>query len=71
MGLGLGVGMAAARMMAESMAPSQSQAAPQQAQPAAAPDPVATLKKLKDMLDQGLISQTEYDAKKNDILSRM
>jgi len=34
-------------------------------------DPVVKLKQLKDMLDGGLISQAEYDAKKADILSRM
>jgi membrane protease subunit (stomatin/prohibitin family) len=36
-----------------------------------ADDPVATLKKLKDMLDMGLIEQSEYDAKKMEIMSRM
>ena len=34
-------------------------------------DPVASLKKLKDMLDLGLIEQAEYDAKKTEIMSRM
>ena len=34
-------------------------------------DPVATLKKLKEMLDLGLIEQSEYDAKKLEIMSRM
>jgi len=34
-------------------------------------DPVATLKKLKDMLDMGLIEQSEFDAKKTEIMSRM
>jgi membrane protease subunit (stomatin/prohibitin family) len=34
-------------------------------------DPVATLKKLKDMLDLGLIEQAEFDAKKTEIMSRM
>ncbi|MDF2854630.1 MAG: hypothetical protein K0Q87_481 [Neobacillus sp.] len=34
-------------------------------------DPVATLKKLKEMLDLGLIEQAEYDAKKTEIMSRM
>ena len=34
-------------------------------------DPVASLKKLKDMLDMGLIEQTEFDAKKAEIISRM
>lgn len=38
---------------------------------AAAPDPIETLKKLKTMLDAGLIEQAEYDAKKADILSKM
>ena len=36
-----------------------------------ADDPVAALKKLKDMLDLGLIEQTEFDTKKAEILSRM
>ena len=36
-----------------------------------AEDPVETLGKLKKMLDAGLISQSEYDAKKAEILSRM
>lgn len=34
-------------------------------------DPVQTLRKLKQMLEQGLIEQTEYEAKKLEILARM
>ena len=34
-------------------------------------DPVAVLKKLKQMLDLGLIEQAEFDAKKAEIMSRM
>jgi membrane protease subunit (stomatin/prohibitin family) len=34
-------------------------------------DPVATLKKLKEMLDLGLIEQAEYDTKKIEIMSKM
>ena len=34
-------------------------------------DPVARIKQLKEMLDLGAISQTEYDLKKQEILSRM
>jgi membrane protease subunit (stomatin/prohibitin family) len=34
-------------------------------------DPVASLKKLKDMLDMGLIEQAEFDTKKAEIMSRM
>lgn len=37
----------------------------------AAPDPLATLQKLKGMLDAGLISQAEYDQKKSEILAAM
>ncbi len=40
-------------------------------QPAKGDDPIATLKKLKEMLDLGLIEQAEYDAKKAEIMSRM
>ncbi|MGL4942379.1 MAG: SPFH domain-containing protein [Thermoguttaceae bacterium] len=36
-----------------------------------ADDPVATLKKLKEMLELGLIEQTEFDTKKAEIMSRM
>ena len=34
-------------------------------------DPVATLKKLKDMLDLGLIEQSEFDTKKTEIMNRI
>jgi membrane protease subunit (stomatin/prohibitin family) len=34
-------------------------------------DPVAVLKQLKDMLDMGLISQAEFEAKKAEIMNRM
>ena len=35
------------------------------------PDPVEALKKLTAMLDEGLISQMEFDAKKEEVLQRM
>lgn len=51
------------------------QSAPQQAAPTSnstsTDDPMVVLGKLKKMLDAGLIEQSEYDAKKNEILSRM
>lgn len=51
------------------------QSAPQQAAPTSnstsTDDPMEVLGKLKKMLDAGLIEQSEYDAKKNEILSRM
>lgn len=42
-----------------------------QAAPPPKEDPVQALGKLKQLLDGGLISQQEYDAKKSEILSRM
>lgn len=52
-----------------------SQPTPGNTAPASAPpaqdDPVEVLSKLKKMLDAGLIEQSEYDAKKAEILSRM
>jgi hypothetical protein len=36
-----------------------------------ADDPVASLKKLKDMFDLGLIDKAEFDAKKAEIIGRM
>ncbi len=34
-------------------------------------DPVTTLRQLKDLLDLQLVTQTEYDAKKAEVLARM
>lgn len=81
-GLGLGVGVGLGNMMggmfqgmqqgqqgAPQGQPGQ-QAAPQQ--PAADPnDPMAKVAKLKQMLDGGLITQEEFDAKKKEILAAM
>jgi hypothetical protein len=39
--------------------------------PVASEDPVQKLKQLKEMMDAGLITETEYEAKKAEILSRM
>jgi membrane protease subunit (stomatin/prohibitin family) len=86
LGMGMAAGGVFGSMANQMFAPMQ-QATPQTAPPqpsgrftqksAEAPavpeadDPVATLKKLKDMLDLGLIEQAEYDAKKVEIMGRM
>lgn len=44
---------------------------PQTPPPVQDEDPIAVLGKLKKMLDAGLIEQSEYDAKKAEILSKM
>jgi len=71
-GLGLGVGVAAGGVIGNSanqvFTPMQQQNPPPAA---AADDPMATLKKLKEMLDAGLIEQADFDAKKAEIVSRM
>jgi membrane protease subunit (stomatin/prohibitin family) len=67
-GVGVGAGMGLGQMMAQTM---QAGMQPQQAGGAAAADPVAKLQQLKQMLDDELITQEEYDQKKADILSQM
>ncbi len=63
-GIGLGIGAA------EAFGAVTGQVFANTKQPAAE-DPMETLTKLKKMLDAGLIEQSEYDAKKAEILSRM
>ena len=70
-GAGIGMGIAgggAFGTMAQQMFSPLNQHIPQQAQ---TNDPVASLKKLKDMLDMGLIEQAEFDMKKAEIMGRM
>ena len=54
---------------------SQQQQAPPQAAPAAAPaadeDPMAKLTQLKSLLDQGVLTQAEFDFQKTKILQSM
>ena len=42
---------------------------PQSAQPAAAPDPVAQLKELAELKNQGILTDAEFDAQKAKILA--
>ncbi len=72
--MGLGAGLAMGQVMAQAV--SGATAAPQQAAPAAAApaapsgdDLVSRLGKLKGLLDAGLITQDDFDAKKAEILS--
>jgi len=75
-GAGLGMGMVAGgafgNMAQQMFTPlQQQQTSPPAAPQTAADDPVAKLKKLKEMLDLGLIQQAEYDSKKAEIVSKM
>lgn len=60
-GMGMGMGMGFGFGQVASGVATQSQT----------DDPTVKLKKLKGLLDQGLITQEEYDAKKKDILSQI
>ncbi|EQA34763.1 membrane protein, PF09851 family [Leptospira inadai serovar Lyme str. 10] len=64
-GMGLGMGMNMANMMANMMGQNQNNNAAANGQN----DATARLAKLKTMLDQGLITQEEFDSKKKDILN--
>lgn len=64
LGLGFGAGMPVGQQLGQSLNPQGQQDAPSE-------DPVETLKKLKQMLDEGLITAKEYDAKKAEILKKM
>ncbi len=68
-GMGFSMGNQMGAMMGNMMNPGMQQPGAQAAPPAN--DPMAKLQKLKQMLDGGLISQQEYDTKKNEILASM
>jgi membrane protease subunit (stomatin/prohibitin family) len=70
-GLGLGAGMGVGAGMAQIISQGLRGEGGTQAAPAQQDDPVAKLKQLKEMLDNGLITQDQYDEKRKDILSRM
>jgi membrane protease subunit (stomatin/prohibitin family) len=70
------LGAVARRGRAVGAAEAQQQAtqpAPQTAPPpaVAAEDPYAELKKAKELLDQGILTQAEFDAQKQKILGEM
>jgi membrane protease subunit (stomatin/prohibitin family) len=75
LGMGAGLGAMLPGMMRDAMQPAPQQAAPAPA-PAAAPaadaNPVADkLRRLKGLLDEGLISQDEFNAKRQKLLDDM
>ena len=67
MGVGMGAGVAFGQAMAGAMAGAQ----PQAVSSAAAQDHQAKLTQLKTMLDNGLISQADYDSAKAEVLKQL
>ncbi len=68
LGAGMGAGMGFGQMMQNAFS---NTGGPGQQQAADPNDPMVKLQKLKQLLDNGLITQDEYDAKKKDILDSM
>lgn len=66
--VGLGAGVSLGAIMGQTLNASLH---PQQPPPPTSEDPLATLTKLKQLLDADLITQAEYDAKKAEVLARM
>jgi membrane protease subunit (stomatin/prohibitin family) len=87
LGMGMAAGNVFGGMAQQMFSPMQSQAPVQPAAPqpsgrftqksaepspaSSVDDPVTSLKKLKELLDLGLIEKAEFDAKKTEIMSRM
>ena len=71
--LGTTAHMANKRGQAQAQAAEQAAPPPQAPPPAAAPaeDPYVALEKAKEMLDQGIFTQAEFDAQKAKILGGM
>ncbi|MGL4593323.1 MAG: SPFH domain-containing protein [Thermoguttaceae bacterium] len=68
MGLGMGIGIPAGQQLGQQFqVPTQ----PNTAQPTQAADPIAKLDTFKKMLDAGLISQEDYEVRKQAILDTM
>ncbi len=75
MGVGLGAGVGFGQIMGQAMAASMQPAGqPAQAAPAATVSPdevVATLEKLHGLVEKGILSQAEFDAKKAELLKKL
>ena len=68
MGVGLSSGMAVGQQVGNAMNPNPPQnPAPQPS----ADDPMAKLQKLKQLLEMGLISSSDFETKKQEILSSL
>ncbi|MBL8420574.1 MAG: SPFH domain-containing protein [Dechloromonas sp.] len=75
MGVGLGAGVGFGQVMGQAMASAMQPAAGTAPSPAAAPvsadEVVATLEKLHGLVEKGILSQAEFDAKKAELLKKL
>ncbi|MEA3407376.1 MAG: SPFH domain-containing protein [Chloroflexota bacterium] len=70
-GLGLGAGLAAAKALADTLSGGSISKDVAREAVEGADDPVAKLQMLKEMLEAELITESEYEAKKSEILNRL
>ncbi len=74
MGVGLGAGVGFGQVMGQAMASAMQPAtgaAPAAAAPVSADEVVATLEKLHGLVEKGILSQAEFDAKKAELLKKL
>jgi membrane protease subunit (stomatin/prohibitin family) len=77
MGVGLGAGVGFGQVMGQAMASAMQPAAGAAPAPAAAVAPVsaddvvATLEKLHGLVEKGILSQAEFEAKKAELLKKL
>jgi membrane protease subunit (stomatin/prohibitin family) len=80
MGVGLGAGVGFGQVMGQAMASAMQPAAggapaatpaPAATAPVSADDVVATLEKLHGLVEKGILSQDEFDAKKAELLKKL
>jgi membrane protease subunit (stomatin/prohibitin family) len=72
LGVGMGAGVGFGQVMGQAMA-SAAQGMNQAAAPASvsADEVVATLEKLHGLVEKGILSQAEFDAKKSELLKKL
>ena len=67
-GVGFGVGQQVAQTMAQSLNP---QAAPPAAAPVSPNEVIATLEKLHGLMEKGILSKEEFEAKKSELMKKL
>ena len=70
LGVGMGAGVGFGQVMGQAMA-AAAQVVNQTAAPVSADDVVATLEKLHGLVEKGILSQAEFDAKKAELLKKL
>jgi membrane protease subunit (stomatin/prohibitin family) len=71
MGAGVGFGQVMGQAMASAMQPAAGATPAAATAPVSADDVVATLEKLHGLVEKGILSQTEFDAKKAELLKKL